>query len=279
MKTFFGLLFLLWLIISLCDSNKKKSNKNYNRSKNIKEKYDDAIDFDVTSKRLNNNRIKTEKIEENKIQEGLSFKNKQIVTKVKSSVENSFFEFNVNCLWHLTHRDNLDNILEKGILSHSESHKLGLNSIDISDPGAQQWRERVDNPYKKKIHEFVPFYITPLNPMLYVRRNLQNELCLLEISLLALEGNQYLITDGNAASRGTLFFDSVDSLKNLPWDVLRAKYWNNFPDGRRKRCAEVLIYPKVSVNMVRHIHCYSRETFDRISGKGVDVQLSRKYFF
>jgi len=276
---------IIWIISSICSSNKKNSNKNYrthNKNKydseviNFKQKeneinYDESIDYIENNKTERLNRISEEgRLRENK---------EQIEQDKKSYICSAFQTYNVNCMWHLTHRDNVDKILERGILSHRESHQLGLNNIDISDPGAQRWRERSDNPHDRKIHEFAPFYINPKNPMLYVRRSLQDELCLLEVSLSALESNQYLITDGNAASRDTQFFDSVEKLNQLPWDVLRAQYWTNFADGRRKRCAEILVYPKVSARMINCIHCCSQETLNYVLGRDVDVQITHKYFF
>jgi len=276
-ETFFSIVFIICIILSIVESNKKKSNRNNNNCSR-KERVDDINKTIEIGKEYNFDNEKKYDYENSKQDNG--YYTKVLDRRYKKNyIEDEFLKFKVSCIYHITHRNNINRILEKGILSHSESHRLGLNSIDISDPGAQRWRERSDNPHGKKIHEFAPFYINPKNPMLYVRRNLQNELCILEISLLALEGNQYLITDGNAASRDTQFFDSVESLNGLPWDVLCAKYWNDFSDGRRKRCAEVLIYPKVSPNMIHRIHCCSQETLNSISGKGVNVQLTKKYFF
>jgi len=150
---------------------------------------------------------------------------------------------------------------------------------DISDHGVQRWRESEDPVYGRKLHEYVPTYINIKNPMLYVRRDIQHELCLIEISLLALSEYDFLFTDGNAASRNTHFYSSTSDLDKLPWDVLKASYWNDFPDGKRKRCSEVLVYPKIDPKYIVKLHCYSSEAWQYLSQFGVPVKISEKLFF
>lgn len=50
-----------------------------------------------------------------------------------------------------------------------------------------------------------------------------------------------IFTDGNAANGPTNFFNDVSRLADLDWDCIRSDYWNDFPDGVRIRCAEVLV--------------------------------------
>jgi hypothetical protein len=120
----------------------------------------------------------------------------------------------------------------------------GLRHIDIADPGAQRWRDRPEPVYNRSIHDYVPLYINPRNPMLYVRRDLHKELVILKISASVAENCTAVYTDGNAASRETKFSTSREVMKNsLP--VLSADFWNEHSDGKRLRCAEVLIYPNV----------------------------------
>ncbi len=142
-------------------------------------------------------------------------------------------ENNINCLWHLTHINNITEILQYGILNHYDAHARKADLIDISDSEAQKWRERRDPYYNRRVHDYAPLYINPRNPMLYVRNHLQNYLCLIEVSFSVLVEGNYLLADGNAASRDTLFFNSITSIPSLPCNVLNAHYWTDFPDGKR----------------------------------------------
>lgn len=185
----------------------------------------------------------------------------------------------VSCLWHLTHVNNITNILQHGILNHYEARGRKTDLIDISDPEAQKWRERRDPYYNRRVHDYAPLYINPRNPMLYVRKHLQNELCLIEVSLATLIEGNYLLTDGNAASRDTLFFNSMNDFASLPWDVLSSNYWGDFPDGKRKRCAEALIYPRVEPKHLGVIHCYSSQTLNYLANCWHKAILSPNLFF
>jgi len=115
--------------------------------------------------------------------------------------------------------------------------------------------------------------------MLRVRKDLQHDLCLVEVLFSALSETQWIISDGNAASLGTLFYNSLAAMDHLPWEVLNAGNWSALPDGKRKRCAEVLIYPKVAPNHIGAIHCYSEETLSFLSNCGKDTKMSRNMFF
>ena len=147
--------------------------------------------------------------------------------------------------YHMTHKSNLAGILQHGILSHSDVlTRDDVLATDISDPGAQRWRDREEPANHRAIHDYAPLYINPKNPMLFVRRNLQREIVILKISPRVLHDGQHVFSDGNAASRQTMF--SSDS--NVVFDsltALNAEYWANCTDGKRRRCAELLVYPKV----------------------------------
>jgi len=191
----------------------------------------------------------------------------------------TFARHGVFCLWHMTHKDNIPQILSNGILNHYDAHKLRVNRVDISDPDAQKWREGIEPHYNRKIHEYAPLYIKPRNPMLYVRRHLQVDLCIIEISLSVLFENEYLITDGNASSRATKFFKSVENVDELPWNVLNGGFWPDHDDGKRKMCAEILVYPKVTPNHIGTVHCYSMRTKCCLSDCERDVKISCNLFF
>ena len=233
------------------------------RTAEIEAQWNETIEREAAEKRLQ------QKIEE---QRRTNQKKLQEITV-------QFAEFGISCLWHITHRDNIKNILRDGILNHYDAHRANVNCVDISNPDAQRWRECIDPCYGRRIHEYAPLYINARNPMLYVRRDRQDEICLLEVSLSSLTENEYLITDGNAASRDTKFYNSVDRLHSLPWDVLHAGYWADLQDGKRKRCSEVLIFPKVLPQHMGNIHCHSFATMQYLSQCGHVVSLTKCLFF
>ena len=174
--------------------------------------------------------------------------------------------------YHMTHKNNLAGILQHGILSHTDV--LVRNDIlatDISDAGAQKWRDREESANHRSIHDYAPLYINPKNPMLFVRRCLQHEIVILKISSGVLQNGQHVFTDGNAASRDTRF--SSDS--NVVADsltALNAEYWANCIDGKRRRCAELLVYPRVQPIHILSIIC-SNNALAREIETGTDLQI------
>ncbi len=195
-----------------------------------------------------------------------------------SQIIKLFNEYRVYSLWHMTHRNNVENIMRYGILSNTQTTKFA-KPVDISDHGVQRWREEKDPIYDRKIHDYTPTYFNIRNPMLYLRKNIQDELCLIEISLSVLSEANFLFTDGNAAARDTAFYNSLYDLAHLPWEVLNASYWNDFEDGKRKRCAEVLIYPSIDPKYIKQIHCNSDVTLQQLSRINCNVTKTRELFF
>lgn len=202
-----------------------------------------------------------------------------VVKEDPNKIIGKFAEYGISRLWHITHKNNIASILEHGILNHYDARRANLNLVDISAPEVQRHRENTDSVYHRKIHEYVPLFINYRNPFLYVHKELQEHLCLLEVSLAVLSEVQYVLTDGNAAARATKYYHSLDELKHLPWDVLNAAYWTDFPDGKRKIGAEVLVYPNVLSKFIMNIHCYSKNTFDFLSAPGRNILLTRQLFF
>lgn len=190
----------------------------------------------------------------------------------------SFNKHGIISLWHITHKNNIAEILSKGILSNIQAYEKA-NPTDISNSNVQRWRKNIEPIYNRAIHDYAPLYINARNPMLYVKRNIQNELCLIEISLLVLSDKNFIYTDGNAASKNTNFFNDVENLSQVSWDVLHAAYWNDFPDGKRKRCAEVLIYPNIEPKYIAKIHCNSIDTLQYLKNMNCSAVITKNLFF
>ncbi|WP_417033635.1 DarT ssDNA thymidine ADP-ribosyltransferase family protein [Dolichospermum circinale] len=76
-------------------------------------------------------------------------------------------------------------------------------------------------------------------------------------------------------------------LDNLPWDIINAGYWNDIPDGKRIKCAEILVYPKVYINKILKIFCclpsqveQVRAIIDSLSiDVNIVVEMNRNLYF
>jgi hypothetical protein len=197
----------------------------------------------------------------------------------RNDVKRYFKKYGIHSLWHMSHRQNIQSICKTGILNYKVAYKLSPKPIDISDPNAQRWRERKEPIYKRPIHEYVPLYLNPRNAMLYKRRECQQDICIIEVDLQLLNKHEFLFTDGNAASRNTKFFNNIDDLIKIPWDVLRSSGWIDKPDGKRKMCSEVLIYPMVPIKFILKIHCMTDDTCEIVNGCNKEVTITKSLYF
>ncbi|MFO8236170.1 MAG: DarT ssDNA thymidine ADP-ribosyltransferase family protein [Bacteroidales bacterium] len=190
---------------------------------------------------------------------------------VQQQILAAFAKYDVRVFWHMTHKKNVSNILKHGILNHHGSRKF--IDIDISNPDIQKRREKKDPIYGHKIHDYSSLYINPINPMFYVLSDEKPDLCLIEVMTSVLAEHKFLFSDGNAAARNTLFYNSLDDINLLPWNIIKAFSRCDDFDAKRKRCAEVLIYPKIPPRFIANIYCFSGSTLDYLRDCGRNVSF------
>lgn len=169
-------------------------------------------------------------------------------------------------LFYTTHLRNLKSILSMGILSHNTAHSRGLVNEDISNQQVNDRRNRIVREMGGNIHDFTPLYFNPRNPMLYYlcKQKRKEDLALLRINPHILLEDNVCYSDGNAAARATRFYNNLSEFNLLNWEVIRNEYWTNYPDGKRIKCAEVLVKEKVALEYITNIYVYSENALDHI---------------
>ena len=211
--------------------------------------------------------------------------------------------FNLKYVQHMLHHSNLESILSNGILSHNEAYERELINKDISMAEVQE--RRANRKIKcgdcsHTLHDFVSFYFNAKNPMLYKRRNIQEELVVILINSNIINSNFNdnpfaIFSNGNAASKETKFFCGEKMLDNIDSTLIFADSWNSSDDpvlieNRRKRCSEVLVYPNVPVKNIEAIICPNKTMHNYVtnlkqskslfnSTAHINVEINRNYFF
>jgi hypothetical protein len=188
----------------------------------------------------------------------------------------------IKYLYHLTHFNNLKNILDFGLLSRNEL-SWDIEFKDIADIEVLS-RRRNKKIFGKNLFDFVSLYFKPNNPMLYKRKEIQDEIIILAIDGNVLLNNDTIFSDGNASSSSTNFYKGMENLQRIDWKVINAKFWNDFEDGKRKACAEALVYSKVSLSFVKKILCNNinvqNKVIELINNKiKISVELNKNYYF
>jgi hypothetical protein len=195
-----------------------------------------------------------------------------------------FEQLRIECLYHITHMQNLQSILQRGLLSHNTARNGGHISTDISDPQVQERRVRSEPIHRRSLHDYVPLYFNPKNPMLYRRSTIQNNLVILAIDRRVLTYPDTIFTDGNAAATQTNFYSGFQNLDELNWHCINSRYWNDHPDGKRIKCSEALVYPMIESASILRIYCQNssvKESIIRITDNfpNVRVEIRPNFYF
>lgn len=101
--------------------------------------------------------------------------------------------------------------------------------------------------------------------MLFKRRVHQDDIVILCLDRQLLEQSWAFFTDGNAAGDATEFFADPRDLAKLDWDCIQGEYWNDSEDGKRKRCAEILVPHAIPFDEVRRVCVRTDSTQTRLS--------------
>lgn len=182
-------------------------------------------------------------------------------------------------LFHITHIENLPIIVQTGGLM-CDSRKIEL----VSPPISIAYEDIKDKRTKKQvlcgpggcIADYVPFYFAPQSPMLYTisRGNVpdrrQDDIVYLVSAIeWVVERNLgYIFTDGHPIMAFTSFYDNLDDLANIDWNVMKAKIWHDTdadPDRKRRRQAEFLVHEFLPWELIQYI-CVMNEN----AGKAVE---------
>jgi len=157
-------------------------------------------------------------------------------------------------LYYITHKQNLASIHSRGLLALNEVLRRGLTRVDVSNQDVQTLRERHEPIRSQSIHDYVPLYLNPRNPMLFALRELRDVLVILKVANQVAQDGQAIFCDGNAASATTQF--SLDEgIVASSIEALRAEYWTGIEDGKRRRMAEVLIHQRVAPDQIEAVLC------------------------
>ena len=172
----------------------------------------------------------------------------------------AFGDLGVTEAFYLAPLDNLDSILTNGVLPKTEVNRQGLAHSDISEPGVQERREHRDlrsgEISSHGLHDFAPLYFARKTPMSSSRRDLNSDLCILVIDIAKAchTADELHFSDGNAATHDSEIYSNPAELEeHLPLQVIRAPYWPDFADGKRRRHAELLVRPSVPTRAIRLI--------------------------
>ena len=181
-------------------------------------------------------------------------------------------------LYYIAHIDNLESILEKGILSHERIEQLELGNTSIYNEEVVSIRRNKITPDGKSLWQYANLYFQPRNPMMYSivsARDIEN-LVVISISKEVLGEHDVRITDGNAAIAPTQFYSRSEGLKILKhqWNTIRNDWWNKDDGSKRKIMAECLVPGSVNSKHIHSLFVVSAAIGSRVKQIVGDRQIS-----
>lgn len=153
-------------------------------------------------------------------------------------------------IYHIVHFDNLQSILEQGVLFSKERLiQKRITHASIAYDSVQGLRDRVIiwSPFHKKyrnLHSYVPFYFASRTPMLYVqyKRNIQQYIVILEIRRSIMHNEGVIFTDGNASNQ-QLSVKGSEKVMITPatgtYSPCTRRYYPDGPFGTNPCCSEI----------------------------------------
>jgi hypothetical protein len=203
----------------------------------------------------------------------------------------------VTAIYHITHANNLRRIVAEGGL-HCDRDAQKLKSVNIGHRHIKERRMKRQVPVGPKgtVGDYVPFYFAPRSPMLYAINRGAVEgysegqkpviyLCS-TIEAVTEAGIRWVFTEGHADMDYTDFFDDLEDLDKVDWDLMQAKYWNDtdeYPDRKRRRQAEFLVHEFSPWESVSYIGVYDRSIAEQvgeiIKGGSPDVGVERGWYY
>lgn len=160
-------------------------------------------------------------------------------------------------IFHITHVKNLASIIREGGL-HCDRKAAARSLVNVGIAHQHIKKRRAGRPVPVgpggTLDDYVPFYFAPRSPMLYsinggyVEGYSEGQQSVIHLvsSAEAVEaaGLPFVFTDGHADMDLSDFFDDLDDLGKIDWNIMRAKYWADTDedgDRKRRRQAEFLV--------------------------------------
>ncbi|MCK5219763.1 DUF4433 domain-containing protein [bacterium] len=186
---------------------------------------------------------------------------------------------------NLTLIQNVRSILQHGILSNQKVKSISHGSIAMSE--VQDIRKNRSVPNSRPLHDYANLYFCARNPMMYKRKENHTNLCVLQVSIEVLDLPGVVITDGNAASESTAFFQAPEGLAHVDTDLVFAELWRDdddikYWDKKRIKCAEVLVPEQVAPQFIFGglVSCTeSKNILEKTAGFNLPITIQPYLFF
>ncbi len=180
-------------------------------------------------------------------------------------------DWTVNGFFYITDVDNLLSICEHGILSHNEIESRNIEHYSVADENVQELREdKVVDISGLPLHDYANLYINPRNPTMFEVKN--EDICVLGIRWDVALIKGAIVTDGNAASNETRFYQSPEGFDDIGDQrlkyILNTRNWRK--GGSREKYlkrvlnAELLVPQRVPPEYIDRVYTKDQDDESRV---------------
>ena len=205
-------------------------------------------------------------------------------------------------IFRLIHLDNLSVCLSRGGF-HAPNcvpPPDGLVYKTIHDIDIQEKRKQrcIACGPKGTIHDYVPFYFGVLSPMLLklhsgqvaTYNEGQNPLIYIVSTAETIFGSglRFIFSDGHGIAAFTQWYDDLNRLNEIDWEMVEAKYWaDNIDDmdRQRRKQAEFLVYQFCPWKVVHEIGVINSTVREQVLpilakfGASTPVRIHRSWYY
>ena len=179
-------------------------------------------------------------------------------------------------LYRITHIENLPGLLARGwdcSPNFAKANCITKRAISHKDIMDKREHAAIRVPPGGVVADYVPFYFGPRSPMLYAIKQGkvegyqgQKEIIYLVTTAeaVAAQNLPFMFTDGHGIISYVNHYNQLADLPKVPWNVINARYWNDFVDGRCKRQAEFLVKEKFPLDLIQEIGVQNTATKDQV---------------
>lgn len=197
--------------------------------------------------------------------------------------------------FRITHINNISYIEQNGLL-RAESPLCTPDYISIGDN--EVIRVRANRDIKGiKLKEYIPFYLGPRSPMLYVIQHGYNGVrrvsaeqivyCIIRLNDLINSDKKCIFTDGHALSALTSFYskDHLDKISEIVnYDDVYSSLWNSDTDLdlKRRKEAELLVKDDLEPQFIRGYVVYNTMAKQELENLGIEpsrIVINPGYYF
>ena len=195
----------------------------------------------------------------------------------------------------ITHIDNISHIVQYGLVRENSPHR-DEHFVSIGDQQIIKLRGEM-NVKGYRISNYIPFYLGPRSPMLYVIQHGYNGVqrvepekivyCVIRLDDIVNNDVDCIFTDGHALSVLTLFYtrDKLPLINDIVnYDDVYSTQWNSEDDIdlKRRKEAELLVENDLPNSFIRGYVVYNEIAKQKLVELGIEstkIVISPSYYF